>query len=483
MHGDIRLWSLSSGKTAFPPLSIKGIPKALAFSRAGKKFAVGTARMDVDAFNKRIVEGDAYLWSTSTGLPLCPAISHQKPVWDLNFSEDSQLLLTGGEDGHIRFWRCSGEEAGPSVHQLGTIGSLAVSPNGQYCIGGHLTAGALAHIVKLPAFAGREIVLPINTTIRAVGLNSTGTNAMTMDDSGHLQQWDVQTGLPVGKAMKCTEKVDWEWVPWGPRLALATRKDLCLTGVGHLNGRLWDLKQGTQIGPMLRHDLQICAVNFLSSDQQAITIDTGGVIKIWEIATGKLCHSWNVNFDVFSVSISPNGNWLAVGGKHGKIEVLHLQTKEKLPFKYRSCGNCTALTFTPDSSDLYVTGEQKIVQIWDIKTGKRHPRDLILPAIVNSIVIDSDKKIVVLGCEDGKIRLYSTSLRYPIGSALTHSGRIRSVQISPNGRELFSCATDNIIRIWPIPEDGNQSSRAYQKHVERITGQRLDPQGNLERIP
>jgi WD40 repeat protein len=58
------------------------------------------------------------------------------------------------------------------------------------------------------------------------------------------------------------------------------------TGGSDRVGQLWDLRTGKPVGPFLRHRSQITGVAFSPNDRLVASVETIGVARFWDAATG-----------------------------------------------------------------------------------------------------------------------------------------------------------------------------------------------------
>jgi WD40 repeat protein len=118
------------------------------------------------------------------------------------------------------------------------------------------------------------------------------------------------------------------------------------------------------------HTNHINACAFSPDGKRVVSGGHGGIIKVWEVTTGKELHDLTGKlYHVYGICFSPDGKYI-VAGSQGRIEVLDLVTQESL-LSIDNAGDVSSCIFRPPGGDVLAvaTGDDSL-KLWDIKTGK-----------------------------------------------------------------------------------------------------------------
>ena len=98
--------------------------------------------------------------------------------------------------------------------------------------------------------------------------------------------------------------------------------------------------------------------------------------------------------------------------------------------------------------DIAVSGGQDgVVRVWDVDTGKEMERIGAEADRVLCVAISADGRYALSGGRDGDVRLWTLGKGEPL-TLKGHTNFVRGVAFSPDGRRVLSCGDDMTIRLW-----------------------------------
>ena len=189
---------------------------------------------------------------------------HQGGATAVAFAPDGATLYSAGYDGKVRTWDLGAKRAGAVFEGAGgTIWSVDVSPDG-------------ARI----AAAGED------ANIR---LWQAGKAAPALTLAGHGRNiWKVR------------------FSPDGKRLA---------SGSFDRSVRLWDAATGAPLKTLEGHEQAVVGLDFSRDGRLLATSGDDSTIRLWRVEDGAALRTIDVGNHVYEVAFSPDGRWLASGGR------------------------------------------------------------------------------------------------------------------------------------------------------------------------
>jgi WD40 repeat protein len=130
------------------------------------------------------------------------------------------------------------------------------------------------------------------------------------------------------------------------------------------------------------------------------------MVRVRDLETGDLLHTFERPDWVWSVAIGPDGDLTAGGDEDGAIEV------------------------------------------WRVKTGELLQTIAAHPAPVLSIALSTDGQLLFSGSADRKIKVWNPRTGELLNILSGHSKGVGSVAVSPDGQLLASGGHDGTIKIW-----------------------------------
>jgi len=192
----------------------------------------------------------------------------------------------------------------------------------------------------------------------------------------------------------------------------------------------------------------VLTVAFSPDSKRLASSGRDGIIRFWDVATGKdgltfeVQNRWAGDSHVTSIAFSPDGKSLASGDQRGGgIRLWDTVTGKVLLTLRRSGGRSmvSVVAFSPDGKRLASGGKGKSIQLWDTATGKEllalkgHDR-----LWVTSVAFSPDGKRLASGNHSGDLKLWDAVTGKELFSLDVHGQVGCFVTFSPDGKYLAS---------------------------------------------
>lgn len=355
-----------------------GITCAKLSSPDGRRIAIGCDDSAVRVWNLMDAEFNRKDSSdnSSAGDATQVLLGHKNgfPVFDLSWNRDGRSLLSAGGDGSIRLWDTQAQGPFGEVKKSGDVKNTPTSTS----VSSNLTKKGL-----VTSAAAREGMLKAKENLEKAKKSLDMTVPGLRDESG---QYCSGAALAVYRGHAQHTPV-WSvaFAPCGYYFASAG---------SDATARLWATDRPVPVRLFTGHTSNsVHSITWHPNANYVLTGSEDKTCRLWDIQTGRCVRLLNgCPSGIFTVAVDPSGQYAAGSDLFGTVHLWDLATGKKVtelrnssPFAavppsakpYSPLGMNHAIAFSPCGSALATGGDNRCVQIWNIKKAVQDPNPAV----------------------------------------------------------------------------------------------------------
>ncbi|QRW20296.1 Vegetative incompatibility protein HET-E-1 [Rhizoctonia solani] len=370
------------------------------------------------------------LASTERQMALLNVIQVHEPVYCVAFAPNGQFFVTNTPDNTIGIWDAISCQmrTDPMRGHSSRVQCLAIASNNiSICSGSWDGSIRIWHSQNGQPMAGPFTYnRDVPDRVYSVNFSFDGLLILSTTALGHIYVSSSQDGslkhhLRVG--MECGEVFS---------AAFSPNASVVIAGIGP-SIYMWDTQKGHLIcEPLTGHTKFIYQIAFFPDGKRFVSCGDGpggGETRIWDVSDYKTTHTifGNHRLGVSSVSVSPNGAFIATGSEDCTVQVRDTETWEICSILHH-VNSIESIAFSPDSTRLISGSIDNSVCMWEVQ---------------------KQSGILIGRQQEG------------------HSDWVRSVDFSPCGTYLASASDDSTVCIWNA-RSGRLEGNPQKGHKRRV---------------
>ncbi len=187
-----------------------------------------------------------------------------------------------------------------------------------------------------------------------------------------------------------------------------------------------------------------------SSGQVKLRDETGRVLRQITPRGGTVCClALSPDLAMVAVGLVNQGEYIGFFDTSSGVERVRT-----IAFADRS----NVLAFSPDGARLASGGDNRVVRVWEVATGRQVAECQGLTSKVLSVAFRGDGMRLLTASHDGSVRQWDAETGREVAPAYDrHAGAVSAAVYSPDGQRVASAGVDRTIRLWRAADRQDQA--------------------------
>jgi len=375
-----------------------------------------------------------------------PTIQNRWPatrqeVRGMRLTIDQLHLVVAEANGDLYLaQRAQGNKIWTQKTGVGTIWSLALSPDGQWL--GIAGDDGIAEIRSVRTGAIAFTLRPDRLALYRIAFSADGKLIATASHKGEAQIWDTRDGALLHRLVGHSDRLR-DAVFLGPTTNLATAS---------MDGtiRIWRGDSGACLHTIEAGSSWIDKLATNRAGTHLISGSSDSMAKVWDAARGTLIASLpKFGGPVYGVAISPDGTRVAAASADGVAVLADAQTGAVVSrLRAHEGGPVYEVGFSADGKLLYTAGAVNALRIWNADPGANVGSRPAVEALERTTIQSKLDRNELFVDDGGTVRITNISSHREVRILKGHTSKVSHVAVSSDGSVVATASWDNTARLW-----------------------------------
>ena len=376
-------------------------------------------------------DNTARLWDIATGTTLQEFKGHSWWVWAAEFSPDASRIVTAGQDGKAIVW----EKWTAMRARIDTRGNKPADDD------------KLKPTTDSPIYGQYTAFTGHNGAVYSAKFAPNGKSVATGGYDKLVMIWNPDEVKPVDIGSRLDRKPD--------------------AKVNYVR--------------MAGHDGPVRSVTYSPNGQLVLSSSEDNTVRVWDAAAGESVRALRGHGRaVRACAFSPNGEWVLSGGDDESVRVWNLRGYQETRVLHATVfsGHEDAVLsarFSRDGQMIVTASRDRTASLWDAASGKPLKRfEEGHEFLVSGAVFFPGGQYVATGAGDNSVRIWDMTAGTQ-QAALTPTGRIGTLAVSPDGKLIATGSTNSDVKLWSAP--GGEAQGNLSGHESEVSAIAFSPNG------
>eukprot|EP00929_Paragymnodinium_shiwhaense_P045045 TRINITY_DN23062_c0_g3_i1.p1 TRINITY_DN23062_c0_g3~~TRINITY_DN23062_c0_g3_i1.p1 ORF type:complete len:696 (-),score=134.40 TRINITY_DN23062_c0_g3_i1:328-2415(-) len=302
--------------------------------------------------------------------------------------------------------------------------------------------------------------LTVDREINAIALSADNRSVALGLQDHSLQVWDLQMAAP-----RLQLKGHRNWVT---SVAYSPDGQHVASGSSDKTVKVWNLRTGNCQATLQGHILSVVSVAYSDDGKLLASGSWDKTVRIWEVQHGeRLQKTLQGHTDwVHCVAWAPGGRILASASSDHSVRVWNCVAGLAEQVLVGHSQTVTSVCFASNGAFLASGSLDRSVRVWSTQDGSLVARlqQQFDEGSVHSLVFSIDCERIIVGGSDKLIKVWNFKTGEPDGVLVGHEEAVLGVATLRDGQRIVSCSHDKTVRVWRMPErrSGGQDLLNYR---------------------